>query len=204
MNDFRLPPVVVDYNQLWLEIDLRGDVNAWAQRACDDLLHRGHWSGFRSRRGRRQVTVLLAQAAEIARQPQDASMAFLLIPSPQDGVKATVHFSPVDLAGQEGDEAWQTLLSELAPELPGDYPPEIATLASKAGECRRMRLRYAAGRGPERPVGEHNGYIWVFDAYGAAVLMATSFVSLLEAARWHAALDELARDVWLQQPEGHI
>jgi hypothetical protein len=109
VSDFRLPPVVVDYNQLWLEIDLRGDVSAWAQRGCDDLLARKHWSGFRSRRGRRQVIALLEQAAEIARRPQDASMAFLLIPSPQDGVKATVHISPVDLAGQESDEAWQTL-----------------------------------------------------------------------------------------------
>ena len=31
-------------------------------------------------------------------------------------------------------------------------------------------------------------------------LMATSFPSMLEAARWHPALDELASDVWLQQP----
>jgi hypothetical protein len=64
-----------------------------------------------------------------------------------------------------------------------------------------MRLRYAAGHGPERPVGEHNGYLWVFDDYGAAVLMATSFISILEAARWHPALDELASDVWLQRLE---
>ncbi len=62
-------------------------------------------------------------------------------------------------------------------------------------------MRYAAGEGPERPVGEHNGYLWLFEEYGSAILMSISFPSMLEAARWHPALDELARDAWLQQPD---
>jgi hypothetical protein len=199
MNEFRLPPLVVDYNQLWLEIDLRGDIGAWARRATAELLARQHWSAFRSSRGEKRLASLLGEAAGIARRFQGASMGFFLVPSPQDGIQATVHFSPVDLADREGGEAWDTLIRELAPELPGDYPPEITSIDSKVGECRRLRLRYAAGDGAERPVGEHVCYLWVFDNYGAAVMMTTSFTSMLEAARWLQTLDEFAGDVCLQQ-----
>jgi hypothetical protein len=200
-TDFTLPPLVVDHGQLWVEVDLRGDGRAWARRAAADLLARQHWATFRTWRGKKQLTSLLEQAAAIAHKCQDASMGFLLIPSPAEGVKGLVTFSPIDLAGHEGNDAWDTLLDELAPQFPGEDPPEIACIDSKAGECRRMRMRYAAGEGPERPVGEHNGYLWVFEGYGAAVLMSISFPSMLEAARWHATLDELAGDVWLQRSE---
>jgi hypothetical protein len=201
MTDFTLPPLVVDYGQLWVEVDLCGDGRAWARRAAADLLARQHWATFRTWAGKRQLTGLLEQAAALARKMPGASMGFLLIPSLKEGVKGLVCFSPIDLASHEGDNAWDTLLDELAPTLPGEDAPEITHIDTKAGECRRMRMRYAAGEGPERPVGEHNGYLWVFEEYGAAVIMSISFPSLLEAARWHPALDELATDVWLQQPE---
>ena len=201
MTDFTLPPLVVDYSQLWVEVDLRGDGRTWARRAAAELLARQHWATYRSWRGERRLTRLLEQAAVIASKVQGASMGFLLIPSPAEGVKGLVCFSPIDLAGRGGDEAWTTLLDELAPQLPGEDPPGITRIDTKAGECRRMRMRYAAGEGPERPVGEHNGYLWVFEEYGAAIIMSISFPSMLEAARWHPALDELASDVWLQQPE---
>lgn len=200
-TDFTLPPLVVDYGQLWVEVDLRGISGAWARRAAAELLARQQWAAFHTWRAKKQLTSLLEQAAAIAHKCQDASMGFLLIPSPAEGVKGLVTFSPIDLAGREGNDAWDTLLDELAPQLPDDDPPEITCIDTKAGECRRMRMRYAAGEGPERPVGEHNGYLWVFEEYGAAVIMSISFPGMLEAARWHAALDELARDVWLQRSE---
>jgi hypothetical protein len=70
---------------------------------------------------------------------------------------------------------------------------------TKAGPCRRVRLRYAEGQGPEWPLGEHVAYLWVFEEYGAAVMMTITFPDILRAARWLPALDELALGVWLQQ-----
>jgi hypothetical protein len=201
MSEFRLPPLVVDYSDLWLEVDLRGDAKDWSRRAAGELLARQRWSGLRSRRGEKRTAELLGQAAGIARRFQGASMCFLLIPSPDDGIQATVHFSPVDLAGREGADAWDTLIGQVAPEIPGDDPPEITDVQSKAGKCRRVRMRYTAGDGPERPVGEHVGYLWVFGDYGAAVIMTTSFTSILDAARWLPALDQLAAGCWLQRPD---
>lgn len=37
------------------------------------------------------------------------------------------------------------------------------------------------------------------EEYGAAVLMTTTFLDILQAARWLPALDELVLGVWLQQ-----
>jgi hypothetical protein len=204
MTEFRLPPLVVDFNQLWLQADVRGDSQDWAERAVAELLSRRQWADYRTRDGERRLTALMRQAAVIARKQAggSASMGFILIPSPEEGIKGMAAVFPVDLARRDVAEAWNDLLDELAPELPGDYPRDIAPMQTKAGECRRLRMRYAAGDGPERPVGEHVAYLWVFGDYGAAVMMTMSFPSLLEAGRWLPALDELAAGVWLQQRPG--
>jgi hypothetical protein len=203
MTEFRLPPLAVDFNQLWIKADVRGDNGNWAWRTAADLLSRPHWASYRTPEGEKRLTALMRQAAVIAREHgTSASMGFILIPSPAEGIKGMAAFSPVDLAGRDTPEAWDDLLEELAPELPGDYPPDIAPMLTKAGECRRLRMRYASGEGPERPVGEHIGYLWVFADYGAAVVLSVSFPSLLEAARWLPALDELASGVCLQHQPG--
>ena len=204
MTEFRLPPLVVDFNQLWLQADVRGDSGDWAERAVAELLSRQQWAGYRNRDGERRLTALMRQAALIARKQAggSATMGFILIPSPEEGIKGMAAFSPVDLAGRDVAEAWDDLLDQLAPEVPGEDPRDITRIETKAGECRRLRMRYAAGEGPERPVGEHIAYLWVFGDYGAAVMMTMSFASLLEAARWLPALDELAAGVWLQPGQG--
>jgi hypothetical protein len=201
MTGFRLPPLVVDYNELWLEAELPGEGNGrgWARRSTGLLLSRPQWAAARTRKGERRLIALLEQAAVIARKPQGASMGFILIPSPEEGIKGMAVFCPVDLAGYGGEEAWEELLEQLAPEFPGDYPREITPMETKAGPCRRLRLRYAEGTGPERPLGEHVGYLWVFEEYGAAMMMTITFLDILQAARWLPALDELALGVWLQQ-----
>ena len=126
-------------------------------------------------------------------------MGLILIPSPDEGIKGMAAFCPVDLAGHGGQEAWDELLEQLAPEIPGDYPREVTSMETRAGPCRRLRLRYAEGRGPERALGEHVGYLWVFAEYGAAIMMTITFPDPLQAARWLPALDEVALGVWLQQ-----
>ena len=106
-------------------------------------------------------------------------------------------FCPVDLAGHSGDEAWNELLERLIADIPGDNPREITGMETKAGPYRRLQLRYA--RDPERNPRELVAYVWVFDDYGAAVIMDMTFVDLAQAGQWLPALDELARDVWLKR-----
>jgi hypothetical protein len=204
MTEVRLPPLVVDYNQLWIEADVsgNGDGNAWAWRAAAQLLARPQWAELRTPNGEKQLTAVMERAAAIARESPGASMGFILIPSPEDGFKGLAAFSPVDLAGRDGDEAWTDLVEQLTPELPGDLPPDITVMETKAGDCRRLLVRYPAGEGPERPIGQHVCYLWVFEEYGAAVIMSMSFISLLEAAQWLPALDQLAADTWLQRYPG--
>lgn len=204
MTEFRLPPLVVDFNRLWLQADVRGDSGDWAERAVAELLSRQQWTGYRTRDGEKRLTALMRQAAVIARKQAggSASMGFILIPSPEEGIKGMAAVSPVDLEGRDAAEAWNDLLDELAPDLPGEYPRDITPMQTTAGECRRLRMRYAAGDGPERPVGEHIAYLWVFADYGAAVILTMSFASLLESARWLPALDELAAGVWLRERSG--
>jgi hypothetical protein len=204
MTEFSLPPLVVDYNQLWLKADLSaGGDPAWPARAAAELLARPQWESQRARKNAKRLTARLTEAAGIARRQPGASMGFILVPSPEEGFKGMAAFSPVDIVGRDADEAWEDLIAQLAPEIPGDWPPDITRMETKAGECRRLRLRYAAGEGPERPVGEHVAYVWVFAEYGSAVIMSISFTSVLESARWLPALDQLAADAWLQRdPEG--
>jgi hypothetical protein len=204
MTELRLPPLVVDYNQLWLEADVtgKGDAKAWARRAAAELLSRPQWAGCRTPDGEKRLTAVMERAAAIAREAPGASMGFLLVPSPEDAVKGLATFCPVDLAGRDRDEAWTDLVGQLTPELPGDFPTDNTVVQTKAGECRRLLMRYPAGHGPERPVGQHVAYLWVFEDYGAAVIMSMSFASLLEAGQWLPALDQLAADAWLQRYPG--
>jgi hypothetical protein len=204
MTEFRLPPLVVDFNQLWLSADVRGDNADWVGQAVAELLSREQWAAYRTADGKKRLTALMRQAAVIARKQAggSATMGFILFPSPEEGIKGMAAFSPVDLAGRDVAEAWDDLLDQLAPDVPGDYPRDITPMETKAGECRRLRMRYAAGDGPERSIGQHVAYLWVFGEYGAAVIMTISFPSLLEAARWVPALDELAAGVWLQESPG--
>jgi hypothetical protein len=200
MTAFQLPPLVVDYNQLWLAADVLGkeDPRAWAWRAAAQLLGRPQFAGLRTPEGEKRLAAVMEQAAALARKQQGANMGFILVPSPEDGLKGMAAFSPVDLAGRDRDEAWTELLEQLAPEFPGDFPPEVSVLETKAGQCRRLLQRYPAGEGPERQIGQHAFYLWVFEEYGAAVIMSMSFMSLLEAAQWVPALDQLAAGAWLQ------
>jgi hypothetical protein len=207
VTGFRVPPLVVDYNQLWIQAELRGAGNGeeWASRSAAELVSRQHWAKYRTRKGKKRVTAVLEQAAVISRKRQDASMGFILIPSATEGVKGMAAFCPADLAGYRGDEAWDELLKRLIAGLPGDQTREITDMETKAGPCRRLQVRYA--RDPEQPPRELVAYVWIFDDYQAAIIMDISFVDLAQAARWLPALDDLARDVWLQgdggPPEGH-
>jgi hypothetical protein len=196
MTAFQLPPLVVDYNQLWVEADVLGkeDPRAWAWRAAAELLARPPFAALRTPEGEKRLTAVMEQAAALARKQQGANMGFILAPSPEDGLVGMAAFSPVDLAGQGPDEAWAELLDQLVPEFPGDFPPEVSVLETKAGQCRRLLQRYPAGEGPERQIGLHAFYFWVFAEHGAAVIMSMSFTSLLEAARWVPALDQLAAE----------
>lgn len=88
MTEFRLPPLVVDFNQLWLQADVRGDSGNWAWRAAANLLSRPHWASYRTPDGEKRLTALMRRAAVIAREHgASASMGFILIPSPGEGIK---------------------------------------------------------------------------------------------------------------------
>lgn len=202
MTEFRLPPLVVDYDtELWFPAQLRGGAAAargWALAQAPLLLARSSFGGLRTRKGERKLIAYLEQAAAIARKRQDASMALILFPTPAERVQGMAAFCPVDLAGHGGDEGRDLVLDQIAPKIPGDFPPEVTRLDTKAGTCWRVRQRYAHGEGADRPVGEHFSYLWVCDEYGAAIVMDIGFEDILQAARWLPALDELAAGVWLQ------
>ena len=196
---FALPPLVVDYDAHWVEVDLRGDAGQWAQRAAAEVLAR---SGEQARRtDARQLAKLFAAAGSIARRAQDATISLLLYPGPEFGVQAIARFCPVDLSGQDGDDAWAGLESIAVVDLPGQEPPEITELDTAAGPCRRVRQLVADGDQPERPVSEHLAYLWLFPDYGAGVILVTAFSDLVRAGRWRPVLDDLATTgVTLRQP----
>jgi hypothetical protein len=200
MTGFTPPPIAVDHDARWVEVDLRGDLAGWARQTAGEML--GRAGGRVSGRVERQVSALLEGAGGLARQAGDAAIALLLYPSLADGVKAVVRFCLVDLADRDEDEAWQELVGSLAAAAPDQDPPEVTELASRAGPCRRVRQRYARGTGSERPLGERIGYLWVFPEYGAGVVMTTGFADLLEAGRWRPALDGLAAGVELGAAAG--
>ncbi|HYZ55317.1 MAG TPA: hypothetical protein VE733_17695 [Streptosporangiaceae bacterium] len=198
MTGFTLPPLVVDYDARWIDVDLRGDLGEWARKTAQDMLARS--PGRHRGRDEKSLAALLETAGAMARQADDASIALLLYPSHQDGLKALVRFCPVDLAGREGEDAWDALLASL----PAGEPPEVTKIGTAAGPCRRVRQPYAAGEESGSPVGERLGYIWVFPQYGAGVIMTTSFVDAMEAGRWRPALDALAAAAALEPAEEEV
>lgn len=198
---FATPPIVVDHDDRWVEIDLRGDLKAWARQTADGIMDRARAAGQAGGLDQRQLVGMLAGAGALARRAQDAALALLLYPTLADGMIALARFCLVDLAGREGEAAWSDLVSWLTPG-GALAEPEITELDSAAGPCRRVRRRYAAGEGSERPVGEHLGYAWAFPDYGAGVVLVTSFTDLVAAGRWRPALDALARGVALDPAPG--
>ncbi len=197
MTEFELPPVVVDHDENWITVDLKGDLGDWSRRTARDIMSR--MPGRLRRRVEKHMLSVLEGAGAIARRDQGASIAMLLAPDVNDKIKAVVRFCPVDLAGRDEDEAWAELVSALST----DEPPDVTEIATGAGPCRRILQRYAAGeQGPERPVGEHVNYVWILPSWGAAVIMTTAFDDLLEAGRWRPALDKLAGGVGLEPGAG--
>ena len=203
VTDFVLPPVIVDHDENWVGIDLDGDLSDWARRTARDLMSR--MPGHQRRRREKHMVSVLEGAGTIARRPDDASIALLLIPDVNDKIKAVVRFCPVDMSGRDEDEAWAELLSALST----DEHPDVTEIPTGAGPCRRIRALYAAGEAsPERPVGEHINYVWMLPRWGAAVIMTASFSDLLEAGQWRPALDKLAAgvelgpDTWDASEEG--
>jgi hypothetical protein len=191
MTDFSLPPLTVDYDGRWVAVDLHGDLHEWARRAAAEVLAR--W-GSRSGKREKQLATLLEGAGDLARRAGDASIALLLYPVLGEGVRAVVRFSPVDMSGHDGEDAWQVLLTGLIPDEPWEEPAEITEIATGAGPCRRIMRRYVTGEGSGgvRPVGEQIAYAWVFPQFGAGVVMGTAFINLQEAGMWRPVLDELA------------
>ena len=197
LTDFALPPVIVDHDANWIEVDLDGDLGDWARRAARDIMSR--MPGHHGRRTEKHMVSVLEEAGTVARRSPGTSMALLLAPDVNDTIKALVQFCPVDLADRDEDDAWAELLSALST----DDSADVTEIATGAGPCRRIRQRYAAGeRGPERPVGEHINYVWMLPRWGAAVVMTTAFEDLLEAGRWRSALDTLAAGVGLEPETG--
>lgn len=199
MTEFVLPPMIVDHDENWLLVDLHGDLGDWAQRTARDVMSR--MPGRHGHRMEKHMISVLEAGGAIARKPQDAAIAYLLIPDVNDTIKAVVRFCPVDLADWDEDEAWPELLSALST----DDTPDVTEVSTGAGPCRRIRARYAAGEaGPERPVGEHVNYVWILPRWRAAVIMTASFGDLLEAGRWRPALDKLAAGAGLEPETGPV
>jgi len=199
MTGFVLPPLVVNYDTRWIEVDLRGDLGAWAQRAARNATAREE-SRARAR-DEAALATLLEGAGALARRARDACLAFLLYPGAAEGVTAVVSFCPVDLARRDGRDAWTRMLGPLLARRPGQAPPEVTGLLSGAGPCRRVRQRFGAADGGHPPR-EHVGYVWTFPEYRAGVVMTTAFTDLLEAGRWRPVLDALATGVELDGVPG--
>jgi len=194
MADFTLPPMVVSYDGRWIEVDMSGDLGAWAQRTARDVLDRcGEHPGGRQEK---RLAKYLEDAGAIARRAQDSNMVYMLYPVLGEGVRAIVRFCPVDMSGWEKDEAWPVLLKGLVPD---EKPLEITELETPAGTCHRIRGRTITGKGKARKAGEQFAYCWVLPQYGAGVVMTTAFEDLAEAVFWRPTLDELALAVELEQ-----
>jgi hypothetical protein len=197
MTEFSLPPMVVNYDGRWIDVDIHGDIADWAQRSARDVLDR-----FGQRPGgkrEKKLAKYLEGAGTIARRAQDSNMMYMLYPVLGEGVRAIVRFCPVDMSGWQEDEAWPVLLKGLIPDEPWEESPEITEMATPAGTCRRIKRRTVTGEGSTRGVGEQLAYCWVFPQYGAGVVMTTAFQSLQEAGLWMPTLDELALAVGMEQ-----
>jgi hypothetical protein len=194
MSEFTLPPFVVDHDERWLDVPLRGDIAHWAKHTARDIAARADLKG----REERKLTEILQGAGEITQGAQDASMALLLFPDIRQPIRALVRFCPVDLAGTNADQAWPKLRDSLLPDEPWEEPADITEIATKAGICRRIQRKELSGEGSVRAVGEQLAYVWIFPQYGAGIIMATAFPNLEDAGRWRPALDGLAASAQLE------
>jgi hypothetical protein len=199
MTGYRRPPLAVVHDAQWVEVDLAGDLAAWARDTATDILDRAGGSGP-GRAGASRLAALLEGAGGLARGAGDAVIALLLFPTLPDGIVAVIRFCLFDLAGRDEADAWAELMFSLADAEDGAEPPEVTDLATPAGTCRRIRQRYLYGESRDRPVGEQYAYVWVFPQYGAGAVMTTGFTDLVEAGRWRPALDALAGGVELGTP----
>jgi len=200
MTDFTLPPFVVPFGGWWIDVDLDGDIRAWAQRSAEEVLAR--W-GVRNGRRARKLAAMLEAAGVVARKNQQgANMALLLYPALGEGIRAGVMFRPVDMSGHDEATGWEALISGLVPpERWAEVNPEETDIETPAGTCRRIRF-LEAQRDPGNRVVEHLLYLWVFPGYGSGVVMSTAFQSLAEAGRWRSAVDELAKSATLDETAG--
>jgi hypothetical protein len=199
MTEFTVPPFTLDYDGRWVEIELHGDLDKWAQHAASEVLTRWKASG---RKREKQLTALFRAAGQIARKAQDAMTALMLYPSLGGAIPAMVRFSPVDLGGNDELHAWSVLVEELfPPDSWGEHPPEVTEIQTRAGTCRRFRKRVVtdAATGAESEVVV---YIWVFEQYGSGMILAPSFSSIEAADTWLAVVDDLAAAAALDEPGG--
>lgn len=199
MTDFVLPPFVIDYGGWWIDVDLDGDLQAWAGQAARDVLAR--WGGHGRRRAAK-LTAMLAEAGASARKAQGAILALLLYPVPGEGLRGGALLFPVDMSGHDEASGWQALLDDLLPPaLREEVRPEITEIQTPAGTCRRVRFEQCPD-GPGGPVVEQLAYLWVFPRYGAGVIMSITFQNLAEAGRWRPAVEDLAMAARLDETAG--
>ncbi len=200
MTEFTLPPFVLPYGGWWIEVDLEGDLAAWARRSAGDVLAR--W-GDRNGRHARKLAGLLEAAGRVTREKQQgAILALLLYPSPGEGIRAGTLVFPVDMSGHDEASGWEAVTGGLVPpERWAELSPEVTDIATPAGTCRRIRTLEAHGDAGA-PVIEHLMYVWMFARYGAAIVMSTTFQSLAEAGRWRSAVEELATSAELDETVG--
>jgi hypothetical protein len=194
MSEFALPSFVVDHDERWLDVPLRGDIQQWAKGTARDIAARTGLKG----RDERKLNGILQCAGEIAQRSQDASMGLLLFPDVWQPIRAFVRFCPVDLAGTDADQAWPKLRDSLLPAEPWEEPADITEITTKAGTCHRVQRKQLSGEGSVRAVGEQLAYAWVFPRCSAGIIMTTAFPNLEDAGRWRPALDELAATAQLE------
>lgn len=164
MTEFTLPPFAVDHDERWLDVPLRGNSRQWAKNTARDIATRTGLKG----REERKLTGILQGAGEIAQRAQDASMGLLLFPDIWQPIRGLVRFCPVDLADMDRDEAWRVLHDGLVSGASLTEPAEITEIATKAGTCRRIRLRLVTGDGNGSGVEEHFAYVWILPLCGAS------------------------------------
>ncbi len=143
LSGFTLPPRVVNHDERWVDVPLRGDVGQWAKSTARDIAGRAALKGGQERK----LAGILEGAGEIAQRATDASMGLLLFPDIWEPVRAFVRFCPVDLAGADGEAAWPALrdcpTSQRPPTSPRSPPRPGPATASGSG---RSPARAASGR----------------------------------------------------------
>jgi hypothetical protein len=191
-----LPPLVLDYDGNWVEVDLSADVGAWAEAEAPRILAR---DGDRaSKRDTRRLADQLAAAASLAGRVQDSMVTLLLCPPPARRILTIVRLVAVELEDEDVSGGVETARRIVAPaDLPSVEPPEVIDFPTAAGLAARSRSR-VAGQPPERHVSEWLNYAWVIPGYRYGALLTTAFTDLVVAGQWRPALDKLAADVSLE------